>query len=75
MKRAVAKEGPGEVGGEGGNGCADRAAVQSDYSGFSAGVKEGLVLWTGNYVATIAAHKSEIGWGGGERWERVCGGG
>lgn len=58
---AVAVKSPREMVGEGGDGGSCGATVNGDDAGFSTGVAERFGLWTGDYVATVAAHKADFG--------------
>lgn len=44
------------MGGEGGEGGHGATAVERDNASLAACVEEVLVVWTGDYVAAVAAH-------------------
>lgn len=39
-------------------------AIDDDHTGVTADVAEGLVMWAGDYMSTVAAHEAEL-WKGG----------
>lgn len=62
-KRAVTVKRAGEMVGECGYGGGGGATVNGDDAGLSAGVAERFCLWSGDYVAAVAAHKADFGCG------------
>lgn len=56
------REEGGEMGAEGGE-RGEGAAVDGEDAGFAAGVEEGVGAGTGEYVAAVAAHETELGGG------------
>lgn len=56
------REEGGEMGAEGGE-RGEGAALDGEDTGFATGVEEGVGAGTGEYVAAVAAHETELGGG------------
>lgn len=62
-KGAVVKEGPREVGHEGGEIRERGAAINGDDASLAGGVEERFLVGAGDDLAAVAAHEAELGVG------------